>query len=127
MMARYDGIAAGTVRDIVMNVDIAPTIVEATGITSAPWTIEGESLFAPTHRPWAFIEGALPRHSFCGIANPDWKIVRYASGEWEVYDLRDDPYELDNRPEASFAVALKATATAACEGKLPPLWPRTSL
>jgi N-acetylglucosamine-6-sulfatase len=127
LMARYPGVAKGIVRDIVLNVDIAPTIVEAAGIASVPWTIEGESLLEPTHRQWAFIQGAPRGHPYCGVASPTRKIVRYASGEWEFYDLRKDPYELVSRPASSMAVALQATATAACEGKLPPLWPRPSL
>ncbi len=127
LMVRSDGIGPGTVHDIVMNVDVAPTIVEAAGITSVPWSIEGGSLFHVAPRPWAFIEGAADAHPFCGIANRNEKIVRYASGEWEYYDLRDDPFELVSEPAAPGALALRDTASQACEGKLPPMWPRSGL
>jgi len=38
---------------------------------------------------------------FRGIRTPEYTYVEYATGERELYDLRQDPYQLDNRIEAA--------------------------
>jgi arylsulfatase A-like enzyme len=125
-LARGDGFPTGTVKDLVSNVDIVPTILELTG-ASATWGVEGESLLAPTDRRYVLIQGAARSHGYCGVRLHSQMIVRYRSGEWEYYNLVRDPYELRNRPDSPAALRLMPLATAACEGKLPPAWPRPSL
>ena len=34
--------------------------------------------------------------TFCGVRTQTWKYVRYVTGEQELYDLANDPYELSN-------------------------------
>ena len=38
--------------------------------------------------------GSVP--PFCGVRTETYKLVRYATGEEELYDLSADPYELRN-------------------------------
>ena len=58
---------------------------------------------------------------FQGFRTARWKYVRYATDERELYDLRSDPYELDNlvhRWPAATLAALDAytTSLASCAG-----------
>ena len=62
----------------------------------------------------------------CGIRTGSEKFVRHATGEREYYDLAQDPFELENRPQASRADELYAQAVTACF-PLPPDWPRPQL
>jgi len=98
--------------DFVLNIDIAPTIAELAGVT-IPGEVDGLS-FMPLLRKeettWrdAFLfehfqeldteeEGltsAIP--TFHGVRTPDWKYVEYESGEKELYDLVNDPFEMEN-------------------------------
>ena len=127
LLAQGYGMVPGTVDDLVTNVDVLPTILHAAGGLTAPWAIEGTSLFAPTHRRYVLIEGAADAHAFCGVRMRHSKLVRYGSGEWEYYNLRTDPYELSSKPGAARARALRAVAREACSGRLPPGWPRLGL
>jgi len=126
LLAQGYSMVPGTVDDLVTNVDLFPTILQAAGLT-APWPVEGTSLFTPAHRRYVLIEGAADAHSFCGVRLRHSKLVRYGSGEWEFYNLRTDPYELASKPGAARARALRAVARDACSGRLPPGWPRLGL
>ena len=104
---------------LVSNIDIAPTIADVVGI---PWHADGRSL-APilTHRRrsirsavlinWCegihppcpgnqpstvFIEPLLGVPSYFGVVTRRYKFVRYRTGERELYDLANDPFELEN-------------------------------
>ncbi len=126
LLAQGYGMIPGTVDGLVTNVDVLPTILQAAGLT-APWAIEGTSLYAPAHRKYVLIESAAEAHSFCGVRLRHIKLVRYGSGEWEFYNLRTDPYELASKPRAARARRLRAVARDACSGRLPPGWPRIGL
>jgi VCBS repeat-containing protein len=97
-----------TIPQLVSNVDIAPTFADLAGVTpGAP--VDGHSLVP-------FLEGSTPtdwqnevllrfKHdasqdtppSFWGIRTPDYKYVELPdTGETELYDLANDPYELQN-------------------------------
>ena len=89
---------------LVSSIDIAPTIAELTG-TPIPGPVDGtslvpllngeaESLDRPVLLQHAFYEGTAP--SFWGIRTEDWMYARYRTGEVELYDLSQDPYELKN-------------------------------
>ena len=105
LMIRGPGLdAGGRSAELVSNVDLAPTILEWAGATpSVP--VDGRSLtpFAVdtgrrSRRP-IFIEANTrdlpsPGIPYTGIRTERWKLVRYRSGEIELYDLRRDPQEL---------------------------------
>jgi N-acetylglucosamine-6-sulfatase len=126
LLIRGPGIPAGAVRSqLVWNGDLAPTILAATG-ARAPWEPDGESLF-PFMRDGALrsgravvIEGpagsgslGLPR--FAGLRTSRYAYVEYADREVELYDLRRDPYELDNLAGTLGAAALQARLAARLE------------
>jgi N-acetylglucosamine-6-sulfatase len=109
LVIRYDRITSDLRRPqdrhLVLNVDLAPTIYDLTG-TSAPGRIDGQSL-VPLLRGRAadwrssflieslqFLRKGVP--TYCGIRTKRWKYVKYDDGFLELYDLRNDPHELDN-------------------------------
>lgn len=85
------------------NVDLAPTIADAVGI-AAPGA-EGLSLLptlrgepGPTRADLLIehLAGANPVPTYCAVRSRRWTYVRYVTGEEELYDLRADPYQLQN-------------------------------
>ena len=110
LLVRWPGrIAAGSVRTaLVQNVDFAPTILDAAGI-DVPGDMHGQSLvplFAaenPDFRDAAYYHyyeypgiHAVRRHY--GIRTDRYKLVHFYHDvdEWELYDLDEDPAELNN-------------------------------
>ena len=98
MMVRGPGIAAGTSNDaLTSNVDLAPTFAEIAGVT-APAFVDGRSLLAqlrgaPSSRNAVRIE----RYGGgSGLRTRDYKYILRYGGEQELYDLRTDPYEMNN-------------------------------
>jgi arylsulfatase A-like enzyme len=88
---------------LALNIDLAPTIAAAAGVTT-PAT-EGESLLPLLEDPgsaWRrdflieHLEGTNPVTTYCAVRSARWKYVRYATGEEELYDLDADPFELEN-------------------------------
>lgn len=95
-------------------VDVAPTIADLAGVDLGH-IVDGTSLRPlwrePTRtsdRPILFEVGDLggdegrslraraPYRPSAGIRVGRWKFVRYGGGEFELYDLKDDPAELQN-------------------------------
>ena len=103
MMMRWPGqLAPGTVSpDVVANIDIAPTILEATGI-DAQYSIDGRSMLGSAPREWLLLEGPKKRregaelHIWDAYVSKDVHYVKWESGEEELYDADDDPFQLDN-------------------------------
>jgi N-acetylglucosamine-6-sulfatase len=126
MRARFDGrIPTGRQDALVNNLDIAPTIAEAAGV-SFP-TTDGESLLHPVLRTSFVIQGGTgSNHSFCGVHTNDAVYVKYVTGEEEYYNLASDPFELTNDPADPAAEPLRQLAATECS-PLPPDWPRDSL
>ncbi len=92
---------------LVLGIDIAPTLVELAGATLPPGR-DGRSLVRVLDgtdresRKEFFFESYAGDWSYNGIHTGDWKFAGYLSGERELYDLVNDPYELENlayRPE----------------------------
>ncbi|MCH7663904.1 MAG: DUF4976 domain-containing protein [Chloroflexi bacterium] len=92
----------------VLNIDIAATIADLVGIP-IPGSVDGISflpLLTNPDAPWR--EGFIIEHwrteegfgsilpDFVGIRTAKWKYIRYETGELELYDLENDPYELEN-------------------------------
>jgi arylsulfatase A-like enzyme len=116
LVIRAAGIARAVNPSFALNVDIMPTILDFAGIPASPG-IQGDSL-----KP--VLEGATTgwRNDFLfehfgalayeGVRTPRWKYVRYRIGKEELYDLANDPFELDNhgshRSYASIVRSLRA-------------------
>ncbi len=97
----------------VLNIDLAPTFLDLAGIAS-PQHFDGQSFLPLLGNPsgqWR--DGFLIEHyedfadteesglsaiipSYVGFRTTDWKYVQYDTGEQELYDLRADPYEMNN-------------------------------
>ena len=93
---------------IVANIDLAPTIAQWAGI-SAPDTVDGLGMVPILENPsstwrkdilfehWPTEEGVgsmIPE--FYSIRTAEWKYTEYSTGEVELYDLINDPNELQN-------------------------------
>jgi len=102
-----------TVDDLVSNIDIAPTLTELAGATPAS-PVDGTSLVpfleetTPDTRDGILLEwrGVEKLPSYWGVRTTTHKWVEYDNGEQELYDLIEDPYELENL--AGTAPALEA-------------------
>jgi arylsulfatase A-like enzyme len=124
LLVRYPAlVAAGTVnRDIVVNVDFAPTFLELAGV-DIPGDVQGRS-FAPLlggetpgdwprsmyYRYWMHNDGSHGCPAHYGIRTATHKLICYyndplgqpgAHGprspiEWELFDLVSDPLETNN-------------------------------
>jgi N-acetylglucosamine-6-sulfatase len=109
-LARWDALgttAKGARPQLAVNIDIAPTIVAAAGVTNhGPF--DGRSLLPVLTDPTAPLrQDFLIEHkmlgttdaggpSYCGVRTARWKYVYYQTGERELYDLTTDPYELQS-------------------------------
>jgi arylsulfatase A-like enzyme len=107
LIMRGPGVPAGARRrQLVTNVDLAPTILEAAGATpDRPQ--DGRSLFALLRDrglEWGrelLIEGptGLQAVAFTALRNQRFLYAEHDSGERELYDLTRDPHELDSLHE----------------------------
>ena len=103
-------ITPGTTEDeMVQNLDFAQTFLEAAGI-SAPSDMQGESLIPLlTGKGQDWVRDAVYYHYYeypsvhmakrhYGIVTKDYKLVHfyYDVDEWELYDRKNDPNELNN-------------------------------
>lgn len=99
-------IKAGTrVEQLTQNIDFAPMFLDVAGV-DVPDAMHGESLVPLMHgeqpSDWRdalyyhyYEEGehAVARHE--GVCTERYKLVRYYGvGEWELFDLREDPHEM---------------------------------
>ena len=108
---KYPGlIKPGTVNnDIITNIDFAPTILEMLAL-QVPKSVQGESFFsnltAGKNKNWRqsmyyhyyeypFYHHVQPHY---GIRNERYKLIHfyYDMDQWELYDLKKDPNELNN-------------------------------
>jgi len=99
-------IAAGQEQDwLVTTVDMMPTVLGLSGIT-VPEAVEGLDLSAlfegnsTEQRQAAFLfnvhRGGGPGTDWRGIRTKQWIYARHYAGDWVLYDLKNDPYELRN-------------------------------
>ena len=88
---------------LISNVDLAPTIAELAG-TDLP-KAEGKSLLPLLSGDQVRWRHALliehmkmtnPVPTYCAVRTDRYLYATYVTGEEELYDLQEDPYELDN-------------------------------
>jgi arylsulfatase A-like enzyme len=112
LIVRWDGVVAAGRRDDRLSAvaDIPPTIARAVGF--AIDGLDGRSLLGRPRRgglPLAASQAfgrsgdgiSLDRPAYCGYRTDRYSYVRYADGTEELYDLRNDRYELRNRAGTS--------------------------
>jgi N-acetylglucosamine-6-sulfatase len=96
--------------EMVLTIDLAPTLLEL-GRAGAPAAVQGRSLLPILKggaTPWRrdflveyFSDRVFPRIDRMGyqaVRNERWKLIHYTdlSGMDELYDLRADPFEMNN-------------------------------
>jgi len=132
-----DGIPRGVRFDPVTTPGVTATIAELAGATSRmPFALDGVSMVPSIRRDrgWTVpvvTEGRVSGSVFptqpalkaagfhdarntIGVRTPRWKYVRYSSGDAELYDLDQDPNELQN--------LIQDPAHAAVRAELHQLW-----
>ncbi len=139
LFVRGPGLAEGSARKETYGlVDLAPTFADIAGVRPQR-TVDGRSMLdtlstgAPGYQRY-LIQATHGRQPWWwrGVRSSHYSYVSYANGERELYDLRADPFQLDNRAgdpayaatEAAYAqqlAALKSCSGAACYG--PPAAP----
>jgi N-acetylglucosamine-6-sulfatase len=133
LMVRYprSALAGRTVKQVVANLDFAPTIADAMGVTPPPRR-DGRSLVpwldgrqTPGSRPILIQKstngGASPR--FWGVRTSRYKYVELETGETELYDLRRDPFELENRSGRPALAELEQAMAEQLDRLVPVEWP----
>jgi N-acetylglucosamine-6-sulfatase len=100
---------ARTEQRMALNIDLAPTIAELTGVDDHD--PDGRSLvpIIAGAKETAWRDSFLIEHahvfarpappSYCAVRTEDRLFVAYSTGEREYYDLSADPYELENRAD----------------------------
>ena len=109
LLIRGPGVQAGTsTNKLTLNTDFFPTFTDLAGVTT-PEYVDGRSLrpiLEGTATPWRSAilleQKKDPTASFSGIRTSDArKYIEYQDGFKELYELKSDPYELNNSYEAA--------------------------
>jgi N-acetylglucosamine-6-sulfatase len=98
LVIRGPGIPRGkTAADLAINADLAPTITQVAGAKPG-LEIDGDSLLPAAEHPRKERgrELLIQAADFHGIRTQRYVYVEYKTGERELYDLDQDPYELQN-------------------------------
>lgn len=109
MLARFPGvIKPGTVyKDMVMNIDLAPTALELAGVP-VPGEIQGKSMLPLFRNEEQQPRDAIYYHYYeagehsviphFGVRTNRYKLIRFyqIADKWELYDLEKDPHEMHN-------------------------------
>ena len=134
LVVRGPGVPAGqTVPALTSQVDLAPTFA-TWGDATVPDFVDGRSLAPllsqePRATPWR--ETVLVEHSahttmhpstFQALRDMDRVYVEYATGDRELYNLVDDPYQLENlassaEPALIQTLSARLAAMAMCTGE----------
>ena len=103
MMVRYPPLVAAPRTDdqLVSLLDLTATILDLAGATPTH-PIDGDSLVplldgsAETWRDRILLEGSREGFWWAGVRTAEWKLIEFADGARELYDLVADPHELEN-------------------------------
>ncbi|MEN9564968.1 MAG: hypothetical protein RLZZ69_164 [Cyanobacteriota bacterium] len=137
LYVRGPDVPLGETRDqIVSNVDLAPTFAELAG-ADTPNFVDGRSLVSlfrrnvPPPTSWRqvlFLQHRLNRKTiplipdYKGLRTPNCTYVQYATGEQELYNLKQDPDQLQNlakiiRPQVIKEYARRLIHLGSCRGE----------
>jgi N-acetylglucosamine-6-sulfatase len=122
LLVRGPGVPRGVRRgQVVANIDLAPTILDATGAEPG-LEMDGISLLPLARNPRAardrsiLLESLAPeRPDFAGVRAPGWSYIEHEDGSEELYDLDADPFQLESRHADPAQATLKARLAARIE------------
>ena len=133
LIMRGPGIPANRkVSTLVTNVDFASTLLDAAKVTNPGRTQDGVSLLGvakgtstlpsraiglEANAP-LFADASMPQQwdqPYRGVRTDRYKYVMWGTGEEELYDLQNDPYEMTNQANNSSFSAIKAALIAKTE------------
>jgi arylsulfatase A-like enzyme len=104
LLIRAPGLTPRNEAALASNIDLAPTIAEFAGIAPGG-PVNGISLVPLLQNPatpWRDaillenLSGAEANMNYYAIRDPRYLYTEYANGDRELYDLQNDPFELDN-------------------------------
>ncbi len=113
--------------EFALNVDIAPTLADMAGV-SMTHEVDGRSLLDAIDGAGDWRQEVLVQHFTAGFVVPPWdllrteryKYVRHVNNFAELYDLAEDPYELDNIAQVPASAAIVADLSARLDELLAP-------
>jgi N-acetylglucosamine-6-sulfatase len=126
LVVRGPGVAVGSLDALVLNIDLCPTLLDLAGV-AIPDSVDGRS-FAPFLRgapPPSWRTDVLIENYGAGFAyalrTADWMYAELASGNFELYDMRNDPWQLENvyddaDPSFYAPFSQRIQALVACQG-----------
>ena len=87
--------AGGTVRDLTINADLAATVIDVSG-AAATLPLDGRTLVRPAQHPWVERgrELLIDTNQYEAVHTQRYVWVEYDGGDVELYDLREDPFQL---------------------------------
>ncbi len=135
MVIRFDRLIGAPLVDanLALNIDLAPTIAEVTGLSPPP--MDGASLvpLLTETTPVEWRQDFLVEHwggkipPYCGVRTTGHLYVAYADGQEELYRLAKDPDQLDNLAtdptEASLRDRLRSRLVSLCSSPPPGMDP----
>jgi arylsulfatase A-like enzyme len=114
LLVRGPGVPAGERRgQLVANVDLAPTIAGWAG-ARAPQNPDGRSLgpLLSSSPPDSWREALLIEHfvgsNWVGLRTPSHTYVEHEGGDRELYDMENDPHQIENIHDRADGALLKA-------------------
>ena len=121
LIVRTPGAAGGRrVQELVELIDVCPTALEWAGMTT-PSEVQGHSLLPATlgqdvpKREYIFAESGAVK----ALRGRRWKMVHYPGQPYgELYDLRDDPLEMNNLYDSGTHTEPRARLTTALLNRL---------
>jgi N-acetylglucosamine-6-sulfatase len=109
LIIRGPGIPANQHRSqFVVNADLAPTIVKATGAQPGR-VMDGRSIipFAKDKLLQSGRDILLETPTYAAVRSPNWLYAEHTTGEKELYNLARDPYELNSQQNNPSLDAMK--------------------
>jgi arylsulfatase A-like enzyme len=139
LVIRGPGVPTGTVQDLSVNADLAPTIAAAAGANPGrvedgrsllpfavhPGRLHGRELLFEKGNVFDDLDGdddAVQSGAFAAVRTNRYVYVQNATGELELYDLARDPYQLANQilnpsyDAAESALSARLAALRTCAG-----------
>jgi arylsulfatase A-like enzyme len=111
LAVRYPPLGHGTSEELALNIDLAPTILEAAGL-SIPESVDGQSLFALDRDDFLIEVFGPTRPPAIAVRTTRYKYAELATGDVELYDLQSDRYELTNLANDPASAALRTDLAA---------------